>query len=164
MIRYLRSFYYFFHQFIYLITLRDDIVLVDLDFTLFDNYKLIKKFPDEDFYSLNIELNHNVKNELSKYSKKNIYLFTARGSISSQKTTKQLKILDFKNYNKILFIGKTEYKFFFLKINDLFFKKKIILYDDFQDYNFKTKKLVPKSPPQFNYTEHINPINLQKNV
>ena len=77
MISYLRSFYYFFHQFIYLITLRDDIVLVDLDFTLFDNYKLIKKFPDEDFYSLNIELNDVVKNELCKYSKKTIYIFTA---------------------------------------------------------------------------------------
>ena len=161
MISYLRSFYYFFHQFIYLITLRDDIVLVDLDFTLFDNYKLIKKFPDEDFYSLNIELNDVVKNELCKYSKKNIYIFTARGSINSQKTIRQLKILDFKNYNKILFIGKTEYKFFFLKMNDLFFKKRIILYDDFQDYNFKTAKLTPKSPPEFIYTNHINPINLK---
>ena len=46
-------------------------------------------------------------------------------------------------------------------MNDLFFKKRIILYDDFQDYNFKTAKLIPKSPPEFIYTNHINPINLK---
>ena len=164
MISYLRSFYYFFYQFFYLIKLKDDIVLVDLDFTLFDNHKLIKKFPKEDFYSLNIELNDVVRNEICKYSKNNIYIFTARGSINSQKTKRQLKSLGFKNYNKILFMGKTEYKFFFLKMNDRFFKKKIILYDDFQDYNFKTARLIPKSSPEFIYTNHINPINLKKNV
>ncbi|WP_340767057.1 hypothetical protein [Polaribacter tangerinus] len=141
--------------------LRNDIVLVDLDFTLFDNYKLKKKFPNENFYSLDIELNDVVKKELGQYNKENIYIFTARGSINSQKTIRQLKILDFKNFNRILFIGKTEYKFFFLKMNDLFFKKNIILYDDFQDYNFKTAKLIPKSPPEFIYTNHINPINLK---
>jgi hypothetical protein len=132
-------------------------VLVDLDFTLFNNYKLIKKFPNENFYSLNIELNNVVKNELNQYNKKNIYLFTARGSINSKKTIKQLNNLGFRNFNEILFIGKTEYKFYFLKINDLFFKKKITLYDDFQDYIPERSKLIQKYPPKFNYTNHIHP-------
>ena len=162
MINYIRTFYYFFHQFIYLsILFRDDIVFVDLDFTLFDNNKLIKEFPNENFYSLKIKLNDAVKNEISKHPKKNVYLFTARGSINSQKTIRQLQINDFENYNKILFIGKTDYKFFFLKMNDIIFKRKIIVYDDFQDYNFKTKELIKKSPPNLMHVKYINPINLK---
>ena len=162
MINYLRFSYYFFNQFIHLTILRDEIVFVDLDFTLFDNYKLIKKFPKEDFYSLNIELNDVVKKELDKYKKKNIYLFTARGVINSNKTIDQLNKLKFEKYNKILFFGALEFKFSFLKMNELFFKKKIILYDDFQDFDFENSLLIKKVPPSLTYTKHIDPLTLNK--
>tara|TARA_X000000950_G_scaffold28172_1_gene30369 strand:+ start:12241 stop:12735 length:495 start_codon:yes stop_codon:yes gene_type:complete len=164
MIRFLRDIYYVFHQLIYLRKLRDGVVLVDLDFTLFDNLDLIKNFPNEDFYSINMKLNSMIKKELNLFSKDDIYLFTARGIFNSSKTFRQLKILDFNNYNDIFFLGKTEYKFSFLKINDIFFKKKIIVYDDFQDYNSKEAKIIPKSPPNLIYTRHINPLNIKKNV
>ena len=56
-----------------------------------------------------------------------------------------------------MFIGSTEYKFLFLKINDIFFKRNIILYDDFQDYIPETTKLIQKYPPNFKFTKHIHP-------
>ena len=162
MIRLLRFIFYFFHQFIYLRYINDNLVFVDLDFTLFDNYKLIKNFPNDNFYSLNIELNQIVKKELEQYSKNNIYLFTARGVFNSNKTKNQLMNLHFENYNNILFLGNTELKFMFLKINDLFFKKRITIYDDFQDFDFVKRKLIIKSPPILKFTLHINPNNLNK--
>ena len=159
-IKYLRSFYYLFHRLIYLRLLRNNLVFVDLDFTLFDNYKLIKNFPNENFYSLNIEINNVVKKELDQYKVKNIYLFTARGVVNSHKTIKQLSKLGFDRYNKILFFGTLESKFSFLKMNDIFFRKKIILYDDFQDYDFEKFVLIKKTPPSLIYTKHIDPLTL----
>ena len=143
-IKYLRFFYYFFHRLIYLRLLRNNLVFVDLDFTLFDNYKLIENFPNENFYSLNIEINDIVKKELDQYKAKNIYLFTARGVVNSHKTL--------------------ESKFSFLKMNDIFFRKKIILYDDFQDYDFEKFVLIKRTPPSLIYTKHIDPLilNTQK--
>ena len=157
MIKSLRNLFYFFHHLTYLRFLRSDLVFVDLDFTLFDNSELLKSYPNEDFYSLNITLNQSMEKELNKFKKNNIYLFTARGVINSAKTNNQLKKNDFINFNKILFIGSTEYKFLFLKINDIFFKKNIVLYDDFQDYIPETSKLIQKYPPNFKFTKHIHP-------
>ena len=137
-------------------------IFVDLDFTLFDNYKLLENHPNENFYSLDIELNDVVKKELGQYNKENIYIFTARGIVNSKKTISQLTKLEFVNYNKILFFGTTEYKFSFLKINDVFFKKKIILYDDFQDFDFDKSLLIKKTPPKLLYTKHIDPLTLNK--
>ena len=149
MIKFLRNLFYFFHHLTYLRFLRSDLVFVDLDFTLFDNYKLIKKNPNENFYSLDIELNDVVKKELGQFNKKNIYIFTARGIVNSKKTMSQLTKLEFVNYNKILFFGTTEYKFSFLKINDVLFKREIILYDDFQDFDFDKSLLIKKHHPNY---------------
>lgn len=156
----IRFLFYLPITFFHLRHLRNTCIYVDLDFTLFDNNQLLK--TSKNFYSLTISLNENISSRITEFQQKKVYIFTARGVFNRHMTKKQLEINSFSHYNRILFFGDTELKKLYLKINRVLFKKKILVIDDFGDYNFATGVLECTPPTTCQYNQIINPDEVHK--
>ena len=125
---------------------KNDILLIDFDFTLFlhDIGKLKKKklyTYDESF--INFKLINYVKD---RYDTHLLYIFTARGLRSIYNVIKIINKIDL-SHSGIIALGSTENK---IKLLDKLSSKRCILIDDLNDWDFKKNKfknkkyLIPK--------------------
>lgn len=116
------------------------ILLLDLDFTLFNNYKLLDD-GIKDFYSMEIVVDQKILNFVREKENEGhrIFIFTARGYFNRQKTIRQL------NKNKVdypvIFNGSTRIKL--ITLNYFIYRKfKVTLVDDLCDFSIEKNKII----------------------